>query len=172
MYVSSSAPLPQNSLMPPPAWQVAQSKADMAKINLQTARGLTSYECGLDPSSYGVFGPAVYGQVAQANTLLNIAGANTPQNLQQLADTTVEPYMEPNPPEVFPFNPVVPIAPPLNVTVRNPLDIGGAGWNDALVSQGGPLCAQPSSALGIFLLLAGAAAVAIVASVTSSKRRR
>jgi hypothetical protein len=172
MYVSSSAPLPQNSLMPPPAWQVAKSKGEVARLNFQVARALVAYECGLSPSGYAEFGPAVVGQVSQANNLLNIAG-QTPQSLQQMADATLSTPVDSNPPQVIPFNPIQMLSPPLNPPVSNPLNLPGPMWNDSLASSGKPCNAAAdwiSSHPWLVLLLGGIAAAGLAAY--SQKKRR
>lgn len=174
MYVSASAPLPQNSLMAPPAWQVARSKAEVARLNLQVARSLIEYECGLNPGAYADFGPAVVGQVAQANQLVNLAGQN-PQSLQTMADSTISSGPDQNPPQVIPFNPIRLSAPPLNPKEPNPLNINSPAWNDALASsmKACPTGVQSWIAQhpGLTLLI-GAIAAAALAGASSGRRGR
>jgi hypothetical protein len=187
MYVSSTAPLPQNSLMPPPAWQVNASKREMARLNWQVARALMSYECGLNPQGYAEFGPAVVGQVAQANNLLTVSGAaptnlssvlsggpGTAQNLQQMADSTISTPVDTSPPQVIPFNPVQMMAPPLNPPQRNPLNMSAPSWNDSWVSSQKPcntLQDWISQNPGTTLLIGGAL-VAGLAAMSQKKRGR
>jgi hypothetical protein len=189
MYVATTDPLPQNSLMPPPAWQVQQSKREMARLNWQVGRALISYECGLNPMGYAEFGPAVVGQVAQANNLLNLAGqtppgslanalasAGSPASLQQMADSTISTPADRNPPTVIPFNPISMLSPPLNPMQPNPLNLPGPAWNDSLVSTQGKPCnnlqAWISQNPGMALFIGGVVVAGMAAAMSKRKRGR
>ncbi len=128
MYVSSTAPIPQNSMSPLNPNKVARSVYAKQRVALEVARAISEYNCAAPVSSFSGQGPNFQYQVSRAAQLLNqtgqaIANAADAQRKSTATGTSSAPH-------VTPLNPVNtnPTAEP-QVTQPGPWAV--PNWGDA-----------------------------------------
>ena len=175
MYVSSTAPIPQNSMSPVPPRKAYRYNLRKQVVGLAVARADSNYACAAPASSFQGFGLNFQYQVQRATDLLNrINSTMTAPQAQAGSSSTGTSGA----PKVIPLNPVdttpkpKPKIPPVG-TWDTP------AWGNAATAWP-PICTpgqsllnalqnNPGWALGglVALLLAGG-----VIGVGSAKRRR
>lgn len=103
MYVSSTAPIPQNSTSPVPIDASNRYQARKARVLLAAANAAANYACATPVSAYSPFGLNFQFQVQRALDLLNHLnqGLTAPSAQSKATSTGTR-----NAPKVIPLNPV------------------------------------------------------------------
>jgi hypothetical protein len=177
MYVSSDAPLPQNSMSPMDPVRSAQYNQRKQTVWQSVLWAASRYACTspVDSNSFANFGVNLQYEVARAQKLLNLAGSQmSPRQMTRASVTSSDPS---DAPQVIPLNPVDTNPKPSPAKAQiGPWD--APAWGDASVAlpgcnvQGGGLLqmlqSNPWWAVGGL----AAAALAVGAFGVSSSRRR
>lgn len=103
MYVSSTAPIPQNSTSPIPAGTSARYLTQKARVMTAAAQAAADYACSTPVSSYSRFGLNFQYQVQRAINLLNHLNQGLTAPTAQKAVTSTGTS---DAPKVIPLNPV------------------------------------------------------------------
>ena len=127
MYVSSTAPIPQNSTSPLPAVQAARYNARKNRVMLAAYLAKQTYSCAAPVSSFQDFGTNFQYQVQRADDLLNRIGQNLSAVSAQAGATS---QGTSGAPKVTPLNPVdITPKPKPQVTQPGPWD--APQWGDS-----------------------------------------
>ena len=175
MYVSSTAPIPQNSMSPLPPGKAIRYAQRKARVQVSVANAMAVYSCSAPVSSFKGFGLNFQWQVQRADNLLNQLNINLTLPSAQAGAT---PSGTSGAPSVVPLNPVntqpkdKPAVPPV-ATWDAPT------WGDAATAYPG-ICTPGKSILDWMQsnpgwALGGLAAVLLAGGVIgtgAAKRRR
>lgn len=103
MYVSSTAPIPQNSMSPLPPGRAARYTIRKQITELSVARAASNYACAAPVSSFSDFGFNFQMQVKRADDLLNRLNVGLTLPAAQAGSTSTGTS---GAPKVVPLNPV------------------------------------------------------------------
>ena len=177
MYVSSTAPIPQNSMSPMDPVKSARYNARKNRVFQSVMWAASRYACTspMDSGSFQSFGPNLQYEVQRAQNLLNVVGSGL--SPQQMTQASVSKTGTSNAPSVIPLNPVdTNPKPKATVKPLGPWDT--PQWGDSS-SQLTPLCTPGASLLQAmqdhpWWTVGALAAVALATGAlgTTARRRR
>lgn len=105
MYLPSSAPLPQNSSMPPPQWQVDCCSRKMQNVGEAVSRAYAAVMCGASPQSMASWSPELVTSALQNSNYLT--ANNPPPTAEQIKPpSTISAADVARSPVAVPLNPV------------------------------------------------------------------
>lgn len=174
MYVSSTAPIPQNSMSPIPPEVSARYNARKARVMTAAAKAAANYACSTPVSTFSPFGRNLQYQVQRDLNLLNHLNQGLTARTAQRGATATGTS---NAPKVIPLNPVdTNPKPKAAVPQQGPFD--APVWGD----YDGPwpgVCTPGTTILGWiqqnpWWAIGGIAAVALASGAVGAgiKRRR
>jgi hypothetical protein len=153
MLISSTSPIPANTLTPIPL----SNRDELKRLALDAAvaKALSASFCSANPNSFALFGPNIVADVAQQLNYLNSIGQGIPVNIAAAATnggTSTQASAGGVSPIVVPLNPEY-LTAPVFQRKRSPVQSQPA-WGDA---AGGPalskICNNPVGALIVMGLL-------------------
>ena len=176
MYVPKSGPLPQNSLMPPPAEDVAREARRMRRLALSVAAARAEYACIPSPESFAEFGRNVVNDVRHTQTTLNLTGTGN-QTIQSLNASDISKAaaldnVVGKAPKVVPLNGVAVVPTPPAPTLTGPVSRVTAPWGDSALRFDAQNCAPNDVGMQIWKPIAVIAAIGGMLALAAAQRRR